>query len=530
MNMSELQKDLYKLDLREYFSRKAFPEFEITQSPVLEMEGKLYSVVGQHIIRSSPFFVHYSVFDEEGNQANTRIAEKVYHYVAMSHMVSFMAEKRSQILKADNRKRKSRDIEQVDHFISEKLRLKYLSIHGVNIIDLEAENTQLVELFKILESTNLLLSEIDYWTEDDLQTFQQAWESFWGVYQKRLYHLLQFYSYCNNIGSLEEALAGTKLEYIYLEAKVMYELFTKSIPEEAPFIENVDDFIMLMAQLGHVMDKVNEGELFKQATAFLSRSLHKLSQVLLRIALPIIVMLFVLDVVSFSSITSVLLNTLGSFIAYSLVSNGLKKSVENHLVEQRVQSISEQPIVQLEYHQAYSKLQQTKDNESKKEQIYEFPAVRVRLPYLFMIIGSFIILFGFIPDIEEFMSTYISIGGFVFLIGILLRIILRGQVYLSKDGLKFKWLKLNTISINNVRVSPSGRIIKIMLSFALQNRAIVFKVPKGYRQDAKSTLEKWCIENSVSNQNNEKTLSQLTYFVLFYGLLFVILILVGAFL
>lgn len=73
-------------DLRTFFTGKAFPGIEIIQSPFLAMEGKYYAVVGQRVVCSSPFITNYNVFDEMGNTVSNTTAEKVYEYVAMTHM------------------------------------------------------------------------------------------------------------------------------------------------------------------------------------------------------------------------------------------------------------------------------------------------------------------------------------------------------------------------------------------------------------------------------------------------------------
>src|SRR5699024_8728907 len=218
------------MDLREHFARKAFPGYEVTQSPFLSVNGKFYTVVGQRVIRSSPLVTSYHVMDEEGNVASHTTAEKVYSYVTMAHITKFMSEKRSQFLNAHTRQNKRRDTEESDQLVEETLILKYKSKHGVNITDLLEEDDYIIHLFERMENAQLALWEMDYWTEDAFQAFLQAWDSFWKVYQKRMSQLFHFYSFCNGFGSFQDILAGTLLETIYREAKEMYELFTKSIP------------------------------------------------------------------------------------------------------------------------------------------------------------------------------------------------------------------------------------------------------------------------------------------------------------
>src|SRR5690625_5577278 len=50
----------------------------------------------------------------------------------------------------------------------------------------------------------------------------------------------------------EEGMTGTSLRQVYQEANAMHQLFAKSIPVSTPFITDVDDWILFMAQLGRV--------------------------------------------------------------------------------------------------------------------------------------------------------------------------------------------------------------------------------------------------------------------------------------
>lgn len=487
-------------DLREHFSRKAFPGFEVTQSPFLSVNGKFYAVVGQHVIRSSPLVTSYNVMDEEGNVASHTTAEKVYSYVAMTHITKFMSEKRSQLLNAHTRQNKGRDTEEADQLIEETLILKYKSEHGVNITDLLEENNHMIHMFERMEAAQLALWEMDYWPEDAFQEFLQAWEAFWKVYQKRLSQLFHFYSFCNEFGSFQDILAGTRLENIYREAKEMVDLFTKSIPEEVPFIEDVHDFISLMAQLGHVPLNVHEGELFNRPGALLRLLLQRVAKVFLWGIVPVTVLLFFINIVSYSSMAGAVFITAGCFVGELLVRDYLKKSVEKYISEERINSLSEQPIVRTKYHKAYTELQQSKSSQEKKEETDEFPASYTRLAYWLMVAGSVIIAFGFVVNeaTGEYLITYINIGGIVFLIGMMVRILFRGIVYLSPEKLAFKRMKFPVDSISSTWTNRSGRKVFIRLKESY-HRPIVLKVPREYRKEAKLALKKWCMENNIAN-------------------------------
>lgn len=361
-------------DLRKHFSRKAFPKIKVTQSPFLNVNGKSYAVVGQHIIRSSPLFTYYNVIDKAGNAVNNKTAEKVYSYVAMTQMVTYMSEKKSQHRIRQN---KGKQMEEVDHYLSEKLRLKYKSVHGVNITDLQAENDQILPSFEKMECANHKLLKTEHWSEIDLQQFQQTWEAFWEVYQERMSQLFHFYSFCNDNKFTQDVLMGTQLDYIYREAQAMYELFTKSIPDESPFIEKIHDFIILMAQLGYAPDTANEGELFKRTSASLSTLLQRVVVISLWGLIPVAGLLFFINRLSISTIVSFLIITLTCYLVEMLIRHNITNSVENHILAERKNAISEQPIVQTTYTTVYTALQQARKTPEKQQAIYQFHSTHI---------------------------------------------------------------------------------------------------------------------------------------------------------
>src|SRR5699024_9619113 len=170
---------------------------------------------------------------------------------------------KTQLIEPIEEQKKTRQIEEKEEETSEQIRLKYMLKHDVNILELEEDNSKIQFLFEQVESANELLLEMNTWTESNLQEFQRAWKAFWKVYQGRMSKLFQFYDYCKNFEIIQDVVNGTQLDHIYREAKAMYEVFTNGIPEDTPFIKDVNDFITLMAQLGLDSYHANKNNMFK---------------------------------------------------------------------------------------------------------------------------------------------------------------------------------------------------------------------------------------------------------------------------
>src|SRR5699024_12826622 len=69
-------------NLRKFFQIHAFPAVKVSQSHFMTVDGKVYAIVGQHVLRS-PVFSHFDVLDHTGQRADDPIAETVYAHVSM---------------------------------------------------------------------------------------------------------------------------------------------------------------------------------------------------------------------------------------------------------------------------------------------------------------------------------------------------------------------------------------------------------------------------------------------------------------
>lgn len=491
-------------DLREHFQRKSFPGMEVTQSPFIKINENSYSVVGQHIIRNSPLFTYYDVFDQDGNPASVDTAEKIYSYIAMTELTTFMSDIKSQLLKPLEKSHKSKEIEDIDEDLSEQIRLKYKLKYKIDITELEQENTRILHLFEKVESANQSLQEMNYWTENDLRKFLRAWEAFWIVYQGRMSQLLKFYEFCKGAKIIQKVVVGTQLDRIFREAKAMYDVFTKSIPEDTAFMEDVHDFIILMAQLGHEPYNSSNGKAFRPVGRALDYILQITYKTMLWVLIPIVALLFLLNIVSLYSLGLTVLITFGCYVADLLVRSYLESAAQKHLKKQRANSISRQPMIQTKYKEVYAALQRLRKIEEKKPEVYNFPAVHSDSGYGLILFGLIIIAFGFIVKVAtdgQYLIHYTIIGSVFALIGVILIIYFRGTVYLGPNKLTFKRMKINPVNISVIWINRSGSKISIEM---LPRQPYIIKVPRGYREQAKSFMIKWCSENDVPHLEDRR--------------------------
>lgn len=188
-----------------------------------------------------------------------------------------------------------------------------------------------------------------------------------------------------------------------------------------------------------------------------------------------------------------------SYLIDALILNYVKKSVESYISKERIGGIAKQPIIKKVYSEVYSDLQQLREVHEQKEKVYHFPAAYTRPAYLSMMTGLVIILFGFVVNeaTGEYLKTYLSIGGIVFLMSLIFRSYFSGVIYLSRKKMKMKRITLKTEIISELKITSSGRKILMTLGMAY-NRPIVLKIPKGYREESKSILKQWCAENNVT--------------------------------
>ena len=513
-------------DLRKFFQRKSFPGVEVTQSPFVIMNGELYAVVGQHIILSSPLYTYYDVLDEDGVPASVDIAEEVYSYVAMTQITTFMSKLKAQLIEPIEEQKKTRQIEEIDEDLGEQIRLKYMLKHDVNILELEEDNSKIQFLFEQVESANELLLEMNTWTESNLQEFQRAWKAFWKVYQGRMSKLFQFYDYCKNFEIIQDVVNGTQLDHIYREAKAMYEVFTNGIPEDTPFIKDVNDFITLMAQLGLDSYHANKNNMFKPIGTLLEYILQTAYKMMLWITIPIFTLRFLLNNVSLLSLGSVVLITFGCYAGDLLVRSYLQSAGQKHLKKQRTNAIINQPIVQSTYKEVYAGLQQrrqAKKVEVQNREVYKVRVTRPRPGYGFIFIGLVITGFGFIvqeaTDDSQYLPHYIVIGSTVAFIGIILIIILRGTLYLEPNRFKFKIMRFVPEAIINIQMTRSGSKIYVRV-FGIHQYTL--NVPKGHRKQAKADIIKWCEENNVSYSEMKISKIEVTLLIIVLSLLTII--------
>lgn len=512
-------------NIREHFKRRSFPGMKVTQSPFITVNGNSYSVIGQHIILSSPLYTYYDVLDEDGVPASLDIAEQVYSYVAMTQITTFMSKLKAQLIEPIEDPRKDNQTERIDEDLSEQIRLKYMLKYDVNILKLEEENSKIQFLFEQVESANESLLEMNNWTESNLQEFQRAWKAFWNVYQGRITKLFQFYHYCKNFEIIQDVVNGTQLDHIYREAKEMYELFTNGIPEDTPFIEDVHDFITLMAQLGHEPYNSSKGKTFRPVGAALEYVLHKAYKIMLWVLVPIFVLLFIINNVSLLSLGEVVFITFGCYIADLLVRSYLESAAQKHVKKQRNHSISRQPIVQTAYKETYAALQQrrqAKKAEVENREVYEVRVTRPRPGYGFIFMGLVIIGLGFIAqDTTDgiYLPYFIITGSVVIFIGLLLFVFLRGTLYLEPNRFKFKIMRFVLEAIINIQMTRSGSKIYVRV-FGIHQYTL--NVPKGHRKQAKADIIKWCEENSVSYSEMKISKVEVTLLVIVLSLLAII--------
>src|SRR5699024_10932204 len=200
------------------------------------------------------------------------------------------------------------------------------------------------------------------------------------VYQGRMSKLFQFYDYCKNFEIIQDVVNGTQLDHIYREAKAMYEVFTNGIPEDTPFIKDVNDFITLMAQLGLDSYHANKNNMFKPIGTLLEYILQTAYKMMLWITIPIFTLRFLLNNVSLLSLGSVVLITFGCYAVDLLVRSYLQSAGQKHLKKQRNNAIINQPIVQSTYKEVYAGLQQRRQAKKVEVQNREVYKVRVTRP------------------------------------------------------------------------------------------------------------------------------------------------------
>src|SRR5699024_6783202 len=76
--------------LKKYFKNQELPDFSVTQSPYIHMDGDRYAIIGQFTLHSF-LFSHFDVLDQYGNRADHDTGQNMYRYIAMIQLSAFMA-------------------------------------------------------------------------------------------------------------------------------------------------------------------------------------------------------------------------------------------------------------------------------------------------------------------------------------------------------------------------------------------------------------------------------------------------------
>src|SRR5699024_4276961 len=92
-------------NLRKFFQIHAFPAVKVSQSHFMTVDGKVYVIVGQHVLRS-PVFSHFDVLDHTGQRADDQIAETVYAHVSILQVTTYIEQMKDKIQRSSVNERK----------------------------------------------------------------------------------------------------------------------------------------------------------------------------------------------------------------------------------------------------------------------------------------------------------------------------------------------------------------------------------------------------------------------------------------
>lgn len=345
----------YSSNLRKFFQIHAFPAVKVSQSHFMTVDGKAYAIVGQHVLRS-PVFSHFDVLDHTGQRADDQTAETVYAHVSMLQLTTYIEQMKDKIQQSSVNERKPNNKRWMDEDIGELTRLKFKAEYGEDLNDVQRENERMLTLLQELTMQSERVSKLDHWIVDDFQDFYRAWNAFWKAYQQRMALLFKFREFLMEKNIDEEGMTGSGLRQVYLEANAMHQLFAQSIPVSIPFITDVDDWILFMAQLGRVHPDNKRDPGVKPFWRFLYRFFKQTYKLILWFIFPVSIILAIAELLSSDDLLLVGSFLLAFFLAYIMDKSILESGARKRSQQQRKDRLGTQSIIQRKYQQAFSLL------------------------------------------------------------------------------------------------------------------------------------------------------------------------------
>lgn len=417
----------------------------------------------------------------------------------MLQVTTYIEQMKDRIHQLSVNERKPNNKRWMDEDIGELTRLKFKAEYGEDLNDVHRDNERMLTLLQELTMQSERVSKLDHWIVDDFQDFYRAWNVFWKAYQQRMALLFKFREFLMKKNIDEEGMTGTSLRQVYQEANAMHQLFAKSIPVSTPFITDVDDWILFMAQLGRVHPDNKRDTGVKPFWRFLYRFFQQTYKLFLWFIFPVSIILAIAGLLSSDGLLLVGSFLLAFFLAYITDKSILESGARKRSQQQRKDRLGTQSIIQRKYQQAFSLLKQAEEEERQIEKCYEFRAKHTTLQSLLIGTGLIIFLFGIWTRevVAEYTIWYVGIGIGLIVLGIILQKWSWMNIQLWPDKIIIGKMKVPIHSIAMIEFNRRRSKIKVAMEPAI-NRPFVLKIPKEERLDTINYLKDWCHTNYIT--------------------------------
>lgn len=479
------------IDPASLFRETALPYVEVLNTRFIRNRDEGYVVVGQSVLES-PLITYFDVYDDTGERADPENGRIVYTYLSKLLIATYL-QNLLPCLDEENQTDLNDAHKELESLLSTVDLQAGMALYQNSAYIHELLHPLREEIMNFIESEEVVM--------DDLGPFLEAWSVFWDVYEQRLETLFLVHEQIikrKEIANIE----GTPLEPIFMEANIMLELFAGSIPTTKPVLKGVDDLIELHWGLGRVEQPGLTKELLTPFELFSSKLFKHVSQWSLWLALPLLIILAILDVVTFQTLIYAVFIVIVLYYAHSADRVNLQANLIKRLKDHREARVKEQPIIQQKYSAVFQAFQEDMKQQEITEEPDEFMTILARPGPWILGFGIAISIIGWglldgDTDSQQYGYGYMVVGITLIVIRMLLPYwgIVQRKFQLGRNKLVIGKRTHYIEHLNYIEVKKNGKIIKVSTTESTQE--MIFKVKKEERIEAMRKLQQWCILHGI---------------------------------